>query len=50
MQAQPSSLAARAIVSGEARGEGGEAAALESLLNLMGPRRADGARILELRS
>jgi general secretion pathway protein N len=36
--------------SGEARGEGEQASGLESLLNLMGSKRADGARILELRS
>ena len=35
--------------SGEARGEGANAAALESLLNLMGPRRPDGARSIEVR-
>ncbi|HEX3058180.1 MAG TPA: type II secretion system protein N [Usitatibacter sp.] len=35
--------------SGEARGESASAAALEPLLNLMGPRRADGARAIEVR-
>jgi general secretion pathway protein N len=35
--------------SGEARGEGEAAKALEPLLDLMGPRRPDGARALELR-
>jgi general secretion pathway protein N len=35
--------------SGEARGEGPSAAALDPLLNLMGPRRADGARAIEVR-
>lgn len=35
--------------SGEARGEGANAAALEPLLNLMGPRRPDGARSIEVR-
>ena len=34
---------------GEARGEAASAAALEPLLNLMGPRRADGARAIEVR-
>lgn len=34
---------------GEARAEGGSAAALEPLLNLMGPRRPDGARSIEVR-
>ena len=34
---------------GDARGEGEAAKALEPLLDLMGPRRADGARVLELR-
>jgi len=34
---------------GEARGEGEAAKALEPLLDLMGPRRPDGARALELR-
>jgi general secretion pathway protein N len=38
-----------ATFSGEARGEGANAAALEPLLNLMGPRRADGARSIEVR-
>jgi len=36
--------------SGEARAVGNAAAALEPLLNLLGPRRADGARTLEWRS
>jgi general secretion pathway protein N len=35
--------------SGEARGQGANAAALEPLLNLMGPRRPDGARAIEVR-
>ena len=35
--------------SGDARGEGANAAALEPLLNLMGPRRPDGARAIEVR-
>ena len=35
--------------SGEARGQGANAAALEPLLNLMGPRRPDGARSIEVR-
>jgi general secretion pathway protein N len=35
--------------SGEARGEGANAAALEPLLNLLGPRRPDGARSIEVR-
>jgi general secretion pathway protein N len=39
----------RVALSGEARGEGSEAKALEPLLDLMGPRRPDGARALELR-
>ena len=34
--------------SGEARGEAASAAALEPLLTLMGPRRADGARAIEV--
>ena len=38
-----------ATFSGEARGEGANAAALDPLLNLMGPRRPDGARSLEVR-
>ena len=37
------------IFSGEARGEGPSAAALAPLLDLMGPRRADGARAIEVR-
>jgi general secretion pathway protein N len=36
--------------SGEARAEGANAAALEPLLNLLGPRRADGARTVDIRS
>ena len=36
-------------LSGEARGEGENATALEPLLDLIGPRRPDGARTLELR-
>ena len=36
-------------VSGEARAEGAQAKALEPLLDLMGPRRPDGARALEIR-
>lgn len=39
----------RVAFSGEARGEGEQAKALEPLLDLMGPRRPDGARALELR-
>ena len=35
--------------SGEARGEGNAASALEPLLNLMGPKRPDGARSIEVR-
>jgi general secretion pathway protein N len=35
--------------SGEARGEGAQAGALEPLLDLVGPRRADGARAMEIR-
>jgi general secretion pathway protein N len=38
-----------ATFSGEARGEGPSAAALNPLLDLMGPRRADGARAIEVR-
>ena len=41
--------ALRVAFSGEARGEGESAKALEPLLDLMGPRRPDGARALELR-
>jgi general secretion pathway protein N len=41
--------APRFAFSGEARGEGEAARALEPLLDLMGPRRPDGARALELR-
>jgi general secretion pathway protein N len=40
----------RFTFSGEARGEGPDAAALEPLLNLFGPRRADGSRAIELRA
>jgi general secretion pathway protein N len=36
-------------VSGEARGEGSNAKQLDALLDLMGPRRPDGARALEIR-
>ncbi|MGZ5035540.1 MAG: type II secretion system protein N [Usitatibacter sp.] len=36
-------------LSGDARGEGPSAAALEPLLDLIGPRRPDGARSLEIR-
>ncbi len=43
------SLPARLSLSGEARGEGESAKALEPLLDLIGPRRPDGARALELR-
>lgn len=43
--APPSEIA----FSGEARAEGADARALEPLLDLMGPRRPDGARSLELR-
>lgn len=39
----------RIAFSGEARAEAGAAKALEPLLDLMGPRRTDGARALELR-
>ena len=42
----PSSLK----VSGEARAEGAQAKALDPLLDLMGPRRPDGARALEIRT
>jgi general secretion pathway protein N len=42
----PASLA----FSGEARAQGASASALEPLLNLLGPRRADGARALEWHS
>src|SRR5262249_30579789 len=38
-----------ATFSGEARGEGPSAATLVPLLDLMGPRRADGARAIEVR-
>jgi general secretion pathway protein N len=36
-------------LSGEAHGEGAQARALDPLLDLMGPRRPDGARALEIR-
>jgi hypothetical protein len=36
----------RLAFAGEARGEGAAAQSLEPLLDLMGPRRADGARAL----
>jgi general secretion pathway protein N len=39
----------RLAFSGEARAEGDQAKALEPLLDLIGPRRADGARALEIR-
>jgi general secretion pathway protein N len=39
----------RVSLSGEARGEGESAKALEPLLDLIGPRRPDGARALEIR-
>jgi general secretion pathway protein N len=39
----------RLSLSGDARAEGPEAKALEPLLDLLGPRRPDGARALELR-
>lgn len=42
-------LPSRFTFSGEARGEGESARALEPLLELLGPRRADGARALEVR-
>jgi general secretion pathway protein N len=35
------------VFAGDARADGPSAAALEPLLNLLGPRRADGARTLE---
>jgi general secretion pathway protein N len=38
----------RFAFSGEARGEGAAAASLQPLLDLLGPRRADGARAIEL--
>jgi len=44
--APPAALA----FSGEARAEGPGAAALEPLLNLLGPRRADGARTIDWRT
>jgi general secretion pathway protein N len=43
--APPSGL----VLSGDARGEGVQAGTLEPLLNLIGPRRSDGARTLEIR-
>jgi general secretion pathway protein N len=43
--APPAALA----FSGEARADGANAAALEPLLNLLGPRRADGARTVDIR-
>ncbi len=43
-------MPARLTFSGEARGEGDTARSLDPLLDLMGPRRADGARALELRT
>jgi hypothetical protein len=42
-------IAGGATFSGEARAEGTEAAQLEPLLNLMGPKRPDGARSIEVR-
>jgi general secretion pathway protein N len=42
-------LPSRFTFSGEARGEGASAKALDPLLDLMGPRRPDGARSLEIR-
>lgn len=39
----------RVAFTGEARGEGDQARELESLLDLMGPRRTGGARALEIR-
>ena len=39
----------RIALSGEARGEGPQAKALDSLLDLIGPRRPDGARAVEIR-
>jgi len=42
-------LPAGATFTGEARGEGTSATALDPLLDLMGPRRADGARAIEVR-
>lgn len=39
----------RLTLSGEARGEGAPAKALEPLLDLLGPRRPDGARAVEIR-
>lgn len=43
-------LPSHVTFSGEARGAADQAAALESLLNTLGPRRADGARTFEFRS
>jgi general secretion pathway protein N len=40
---------ARLTFTGEARGEGDAAKSLDKLLDLMGPRRADGARALDVR-
>ncbi|MGZ5081506.1 MAG: type II secretion system protein N [Usitatibacter sp.] len=42
-------LPSRFEFSGEARAEGADAKSLESLLDLMGPRRADGSRALDWR-
>jgi len=41
---------ARFAFSGEARGEGPDAAALTPLLDLLGPRRPDGSRALRFSS
>lgn len=41
---------ARLAFSGEARGEGAASASLQPLLDLLGPRRADGARAIEWRT
>jgi general secretion pathway protein N len=49
ISAQGELSASRAALSGEARGEGDSAKALEPLLDLFGPRRADGARSLDIR-
>lgn len=46
----PAGLTFSGEARGEARGEALQAAALEPLLNLIGPRRADGARALEIRT
>jgi len=43
-------LPSRVSFSGEARGEGPQAALLDPLLDLIGPKRADGARAIELRT